>query len=370
MAIPETTLTLRAPADLTERVEELAKQKFNILLPTTTFASQSELFVPRLDIVIPKGVVGGDFYEQASKKVENSYIKPMAPTAQFLNKIASAANIQWHPDKCGHTVLERSRVVYKAVAAVRQADGQYRIITDEYELDLEVVEEEIRMDYKKKVKYEDFQKRMKKDGMELEDYIHRDLLQKRRHKLALAATGAMNRVIRKALTLQNSYLPEQANKPFAIARFDFQPDYSDPTVRRYASIAAVKAQNDLFGQGSATMPEGVTPEEEDAAKSYIDRGMGNAIEMPDGRTVDVGTGEVYDDDDNPPSFVDMTEPEKPTFTCGDCGQSIQEWTDAKTGKVWTPEMTVDFTQTKLGGDFCSACAFERIKQAAQARKEA
>lgn len=321
------SLVLHSPLDLTARVEELKKQKFNILLPVTEFASRSELFVPRLDIVVPQGLSGGDFYEQAAKGTgqiaegKEVWRKPQAPTAQFLHKIASAANIQWHPDKSGHTVIERNRVVYKAVAAVRQADGQYRIITDEYELDLEVIEDELRMDYEKKAKTKAFQDRMKKDNNDLEYYIKRDLLQKRKFKTQLAATGAMNRVIRKALTLKNAYWPEEANKPFAIARFDFQPDYSDPVVRRYASVAAVQAQNALFGQGALTMPENVTPSEAQAAETYIDQGAGTI----DANTEDIPweeppEGYVYEEEEPPAE----EEPPVQEFGCQDCGQIIDQ----------------------------------------------
>ena len=323
------SLILHSPMDLTAKVEELKKQKFNILLPVTEFASRSELFVPRIDIVVPQGVNGGDFYEQSSKKTgeadnngKDIWAKPQAPTAQLLHKIASAANIQWHPDKSGHTVIDRSRVVYKAVAAIRQADGQYRIIADEYELDLEVIEDELRMEYEKKAKFKDFQEKMAKERNDLEYYIKRDLLQKRKFKTQLAATGAMNRVIRKALTLKNAYWPQEAVKPFAIARFDFQPDYSDPTVRRYASVAAVQAQNALFGQGSLTMPENVTPKETQAAENFMNQGAG---------TIDANT-EGIPWEEPPASYV--YDEEEPTveeggatqeqLACHDCGQIIDQ----------------------------------------------
>lgn len=322
------SLVLHSPMDLTAKVEELKQKNFNILLPVTEFASRSELFVPRLDLVIPQGLAGGDFYEQAAKNTgqlnsagKEIWKKPQAPTAQFLHKIASAANIQWHPDKSGHTVIERNRVVYKAVAAVRQADGQYRIITDEYELDLEVIEEELRMDYEKKARFKDFQDKMAKEHNDLEYYIKRDLLQKRKFKTQLAATGAMNRVIRKALTLKNAYWPEEAKNPFAIARFDFQPDYSDPVVRRYASVAAVQAQNALFGQGALTMPENVTPPEAHAAGTYVDQGTG---------TIDANTEEIpweepsdsYVYEEDPPNEEEA--PGKADPACQDCGLVIDQ----------------------------------------------
>lgn len=322
------SLVLHTPMDLTTQVEELKKKKFNILLPVTEFASRSELFVPRLDIVVPQGVTGGDFYEQAAKgtgqMVEGKEVwkKPQAPTAQFLHKIASAANIQWHPDKSGLTVIERSRVVYKAVAAVRQADGQYRIITDSYELDLEVIEDELRMEYEKKARTKAFQDRMKRDGNDLEYYIKRDLLQKRKFKTQLAATGAMNRVIRKALTLKNAYWPDEAAKPFAIARFDFQPDYSDPAVRRFASIAAVQAQNALFGQGGLSVPENVTPQENETVEKYVLPGDGtidaNVENVPwEGPTDDY----VYDEEEVPFEEEPLDEEQ---FGCQDCGQVIDQ----------------------------------------------
>jgi len=364
-----TALAVRAPMDLTSRIEELQKKKYNVLLPMTTFASQNELFVPRLDIVVPD-IAAGDFYKQSSKKVGNAWVDILAPSGTFLSKIASAANIQWHPDKCGHTVLEKNRVVYKAVAALRQADGQWRTITDEYELDLEVVEEELRMDYKKKAKTQTFQEKMKKEGMELEDYIMRDLLQKRRHKLALAASGAMNRVIRKALTLRSTYLADEAKNPFAIARFDFQPDYNDPTVRRYASIAAIQAQNDLYGQGSAAMPEDVSQDEIQIAGEMMGAG---SISNVDGQIIDMETGEIQNLE-----VIDVTiedekpEPDPKPIMIGcegeECGGIIEPFIDGAK-KEWQPEEWAEETKKRTGRKLCVAC-FIKWQKEQKAIKEA
>ena len=355
----ETALAIRAPLDLTEQIQKLQKENYNILLPMTTFASQNELFVPRLDIVIPD-IPAGDFYKQGSKKVGNSWVDLLAPSGQFLNKIASAANIQWHPDKSGHTVLERDRAVFKAVGAVRQADGQWRVLADEYELDLEVIEEELRMEYKKKAKTEDFQKRMKREGMDIEDYIMRDLLQKRRHKLALAASGAMNRVIRKALTLRSTYPADMAKNPFAIARFDFQPDYNDPTVRRYASIAAIQAQNDLYGQGSAALPEDVTQDEIQAADNMMNAGNISNIE-----TFDMETGELI-----PPSqkVIDITpEDDDDPITCDECEEELVPITDKK-GKEWTVADLVDLSMGHFNQVLCPNCYKKAVKAEKDAKK--
>ena len=346
-----TAVAIRSDFDLTAKVEEQRNKKFNILLPTTTFASQSELYVPRLDIVIPEGIKGGDFYAQSNKNIgteeKKVWVKPMAPSAQFLSKVASAANIQWHPDKSCHTLIEKMRVVYKAVAAIRQADGSWRIITDEYELDLEVIEEELNVEYKKKSRFKDFQEKMKKECMTVEDYVRRDLLQKRKHKLALASTGAMNRVIRKALTLKNTYLPDEAKNPFAIAKFDFQPDFNDPTVRRYASMAAVRAQNDLFGGGGLEMPLGATEEDNQAAAEFGDSGTGKVIDIK---------ASDYDGNTSGDNYSGSGAGEDPfagMIFCQHCGEEIQG-----SGKR-TPEAIKDYSERTFGGKvYCLECQKE------------
>lgn len=164
-------------------------------------------------------------------------------------------------------------------------------------------------------------------------------------------TKALNRALREGLMVQSTYKQDDLLKPFVVAMV--VPNFSDPQLKEAMIERYKRSEGALFGGPTRQLQEAVPILQS----------------LPDGRTVDVGTGEVHDDDDTAPSF-EHEGSEEPTCTCGDCGQPIQEWTDAKTGKVWTPEMTVDFTQTKLGGDFCSTCAFERIKQAAQARKEA
>lgn len=348
----ETALATRAPMDLTNQIQKLQKENYNILLPVTTFASQNELFVPRLDIVVPD-IPAGDFYKQGTKKENDKWTDLLAPSGQFLNKIASAANIQWHPDKSRHTVLESNRAVYRAVGAVRQADGQWRVIVDEYELDLEVVEAELRMEYKKKAKTEDFQKKMKKDNMDLEDYIMRDLLQKRRHKLAFAATGAMSRVIRKALTLRSTYPASMAKNPFAIARFDFQPDYNDPTVRRYASIAAINASNDLYGQGSAALPEDVSQEEAQMANEFMDNGNITTI---DAQIVDLETGEVLPSQE----VIDITGEQDDPLICDDCGKELVPVTDRQ-GKEWTVADLVDLSMGHFSQVLCPTCYKKAVK---------
>jgi len=356
----ETALTVRAPMDLTAQVEEYQNKKYNVLLPVTQFASRNELFVPRLDVVEPD-IAGGDFYKQSSKKIGDKWVEILAPSGQFLNKIASASGIQWHPDKCGVAMREDNYVLYKAVGALRQADGQWRVIADEYELDLSVVEEELKLDYSEKAKTKTFQDKMKKEGRDIEYYIKRDLLQKRRHKVALAASGAMNRVIRKALTLKSTYLASEAQNPFAIARFDFQPDYNDPTVRRYASIAAIQAQNDLYGQGSAPMPEDVTPDEIEAADNMMNAGNISDIGNIDFETGEVNSGTVTIDAEIVPPDNDT--PPEAWINCegDDCGGVLEPFRDAQDNE-WLPERWAEYTKKLTGRVLCVKCFLKWQKE--------
>lgn len=174
------------------------------------------------------------------------------------------------------------------------------------------------------------------------------------HMAAQCETKALLRALRAGLGIKGAYTKQELMKPFAVALVVLNttdPELKAALIQRYAA-----GKDALFG----------------APAQAQQLGSGETKALPDGRTVDVGTGEVTGTetvvlgDDDIPSFDLPGEP----IICGDCGELVQEWTDNKTGKTWTPEMTVDFTQEKLGGDFCSVCAFERIKLAARARKGA
>ena len=77
------------------------------------------------------------------------------------------------------------------------------------------------------------------------------MIQWRKHKLGRAETGAMERVIRAALSMKHAYTLEELKKPFVIPRIDFSPDYNDPAVKRMMIENGMRAMNGLFAQHAA-----------------------------------------------------------------------------------------------------------------------
>jgi hypothetical protein len=124
-------------------------------------------------------------------------------------------------------------------------------------VDLDIIEQETRESYEKKsqVLMSDKKKRGEKFTEEdrknyLEKCVKRDMLQKRKFRLQLAQTGAMDRVIRKILGLKGTYKKEELEKPFVVPKIAFNPDVNDPRVRELLLRQGMDATSALFGPDS------------------------------------------------------------------------------------------------------------------------
>ena len=174
-------------------IDKARKAGMNMLLPSAHIESLSELHSPILDYVdLSPEVSDGDvYYHGESKK--------LVLTKKGLMKLARAAGIVWHPveTRRSDNRADRNYVSYRALGGVRTADGAIAWIPGEYDLDLEVIEDELRDLYERKGK------KSSKKGDELQGYVDycvkRDLLYKRKHRVKLCETGAMTRVIRTLL---------------------------------------------------------------------------------------------------------------------------------------------------------------------------
>jgi hypothetical protein len=119
---------------------------------------------------------------------------------------------------------------------------------------LKVVEQEIRDSYEQKSQALMKEKKAKNEKWTEEDRknyveksVKRDMLQKRKFRLQLASTGAMDRVIRLILGLKSTYKREELEKPFVVPKIAFSPDVSDPKVRDLLLRQGLDATNVLFG---------------------------------------------------------------------------------------------------------------------------
>ena len=136
----------------------------------------------------------------------------------------------------------------------------------------------------------------------IEKCVRRDLLFKRKHKVKLAETGAMNRVIRAILGLKGDYNEKELARPFVMVRIILRPDFSDKDVRAKLVDASIKAMVGIYG------PE--TPIETPARDLS---GMGEVIDV-EPSPEEEGPIEPENDSDDEPSpreiFLSYANPEK------------------------------------------------------------
>lgn len=268
-------------------------EKFNQLSPTITFLDHiGPWHQISVDVVkVSADPNDGDVYLQQKGWPERNIPDRWSPAKPMLLKFADAAAISFHPELTGSVVVEDLRVISKAVAIMKQNDGQFRTITAEYELDLSVVEHETRADYSRKadekIRKQDGRLTMADREKWIDDKTSELMLKKRKHKVAFANTGAMLRAIRMMLAIKSTYTTDELLKPFAIPRVDFRPPLDDPDVKR-ALLAKMSTSRDrVFGAGMET----------------FDAGTGEII--PDDQPV-IGSGTPPDADPADGQVVDAT----------------------------------------------------------------
>ncbi len=360
----------------------------NVLVPTQDIQQVSPWHAARTSIVsVSADPDSGDVFNVGSRwNAQTRQSIPLYCLAKpALMRIAAAAGIVWNWRESGAVSISRDYVCYKAVGAIRLPDGSWQPILANKEIDLEVIEDELREQYAKKAdggvsaadarvykgewrKVQDrnvYYLAEDEKSRYIETNVRANMIQWRKNKLMRAETGAMLRVIRAALGIKSQYTQAELQKPFIVPRIDFSPDYNDPAVRSALIEHGVQAMASLFGQSAPAaalgpasapmaapfeaLPAAQTPEVIDA--SHID--LDSSYEGPDGEP-----GEPDDaEDDAPPEsgtlFGDQAPgpdapPEPPparaphVATCADCGKGVTE-------KVLT------YSQNKFGRPLCYGC---------------
>lgn len=248
---------------------EVAKQAgANMLLPSTHIEGLSEFHAPVLErVLLSSNPDDGDVY--AHDNASAGPRKKWRPTKQALMKLSVCAGVIWSTSETRRidNGADRNYIAYKAVGGIRKADGQPVFFSGEYDLDFEVMEEELRESYEKKAAYlkkgdsPNLRPATAQEKAEYIDYcVKRDLLQKRKFKLRLCEAGAMNRVLRMLLGIKQAYTTEELAKPFVMARIVFRPDFSDKSVRDKFIDASIKAMTGIYGaDAAARVPEKAEP---------------------------------------------------------------------------------------------------------------
>ncbi len=232
-------------------LEAARKEGANLLMPSTHIEGLSDFHAPVVEtVLLSTNPDAGDAYPHDNDG------KKFRLTKQALMKLSVCAGIIWSPTETKRldNRNDRNYIAYQAVGGIKKADGAPVFFKAEYDIDFEVVEEELRELYEKKAKNltkgRGNQERPA-TAQEKADYVEycvkRDMLQKRKHGLKLAEAGAMNRVVREILGLKNAYTAAELQKPFVMVRIVFKPDYSQKDIRDKLIDAHIKAMTGIYG---------------------------------------------------------------------------------------------------------------------------
>jgi len=309
-------------------IEKYKKEGANLLMPTTNITQVSPWHQMSVtEVKVDPNPDNGEVFPVESKSIitdrGTEYVKQFCLSKVALMKIAQAAGIVWNHTECRPITVSKDYVLYSAVGAIRLPAGNWQIIPAKKEIDLTVIYDEILdRNLKTALKNNKSEKdKYKLEGMSPMEWAEMKtrsaMIQWRKHKLARAETGAMERVIRAALSMKQAYTLEELSKPFVVPRIDFSPDYSDPNVQRLLLQNGMQAMNNLFGANTLTaLPDMNSPV--------------NMITMAQDEPETFDTEfEVADEPDSAPLQEPEPEPErKPiemkTAHCAACGVELTE----------------------------------------------
>ena len=225
-----------------ELIQDAKGKGHNVLLPSTNLGELSEFHQAVVDeVYLSPNPNDGDVYSMFGQDGK------FALTKQALTKLSVAAGIIWNPAETRRTDnrSDRNYVSFQAVGGLRKVDGSPVYFKAEYDMDFEGIEEELRTMYENKCA--SWNKPDSEKKAYVEKSVRRDLLQKRKHKIKLCESGAMNRVIRWLLGVKTTYTPEELKHPFVVVRVIIRPDFSSKEVRSKMIEAAVNSIAGIYG---------------------------------------------------------------------------------------------------------------------------
>ena len=219
-----------------------------------------------------------------------------------LTKLGNAAGVEWIPEETCRTDnrSDKMYVSFRAVGGIRKNDGRLYPMKAEYDLDLEIIEEETRDSYLNK-RTDNYNKG--KSDEEFAKYVEyctkRDVIQKRKRKLTLAESGAKARVLRSILGIKSQY--DSANQvvgmPFFVVRFVL--DHHNPDIKQLFLKVAERSMCGLYGGDApvalpastdiADVEDAIEADTTDAASDEFSHAAGIPTEREQFLTYDAAT---------------------------------------------------------------------------------
>lgn len=226
--------------------------KFNVLQPKMVASQAGRWFKPSITVVeISSNTKSGDIYKVSGKDDDDDGGQAGGFDAMYalgkpaLMRIGNAAGVIWDARNSGPVTAQPDYVLFKAVGGMRGPDGTPVVATATKEIDLRVIEAEIRNRKLRLAK----KKNWSTDWAE--QATQDELLQWRKNKLMRAETGAMERVIKVLLAIRSQFTLAELARPFVIVRYDINHD--DPDVKKAFLPQAALAAQTLYGQAGAAI---------------------------------------------------------------------------------------------------------------------
>lgn len=352
----------------------------NLLMPAATEVQLNPFYkITVMEVTADTSENSGDIFKVGSVKVgqdrngKDIWVETFSPAKPLLMKIAAAAGIQFDPDHTYGTRVDSNTYKAKAFGAMRMPDGTGKTHADEKVICLDDEEANYRIEFMdKSIKGIKDEKQAKAaaemfkgkwidstnkwgkpckayviDDCDREKYIDRSVLINmtllRKTAAEKAMTGAILRVIRALTGMKGQYTKVELQKPFAIPRVTFSPDYTDPEVRSAMLSQGMNSIGSLFG--SAPIASLTVNDTEPATDMFNpDEFVDNPAFASDHSSQEVIEDHVDDQPDR--TFLDQEEPttqeETNGYRCDNCGTQIQE-------------NVYEYSINKMGRPLCIKC---------------
>lgn len=339
----------------------------NLLMPASTEVQLNPFYkITVMEVPVDLSENSGDVFKVGSvKQIQNGrdvYVDTFSPAKPLLMKLAAAAGIQFDPEHTYGTRVDQNTYKAKAFGAMRMPDGTGKTHADEKVICLDDEEANFRVEFMDKSikgitdekaakaaaemfkgKWIDATNKWGKackayviDDCDREKYIERSVLVNmtllRKTAAEKAMTGAINRVIRALTGLKGQYTRAELERPFAIPRVTFAPDYTDPEVKKVLLSQGMNSIGSLFGvqaipassapalEVSSTVSM-FDPEEfadnPAFASDMVTDDEGN-MEQPEGNWFDQNPQDAPREQPAPP------QQETSGYVCDNCGAEIKE----------------------------------------------
>lgn len=337
----------------------------NLLMPAATEVQLNPFYkITVMEVTADLSENSGDIFKVGSVKTgttqqgKDIWEETYSPAKPLLMKIAAAAGIQFDPDHTYGTKIDANTYKAKAYGAMRMPDGTGKTHADEKVICLDDEEANYRVEFMdKSIKGITDEKAAKAaaemfkgnwidaknkwgkackayviDDCDREKYIERSVLVNmtllRKTAAAKAMTGAILRVIRALTGMKGQYTKKELQKPFAIPRVTFSPDYTDPEVRKAMLSQGMNSIGSLFGATPtiAAIPDTLTGGEIDEfnPEEFADNPAFASEQTEDSDVVDEEQEQNWFDREQPTAPQQDVRPQQEEYTCENCGSVISE----------------------------------------------